>query len=406
MSGIKAVVTAAASLSVALVLLVQTPAAHAQAMRPEVGRPLQAAQEALKAKRFTDAAAKVREADSAPGKTASEQVTIERMRAAVAAAAGDLPTQVAVINSGKLPPAEQVRMVQSVAGQYYTQRDYANAATWTQRYFKEGGTDPQMRSILTQAYYYTGNCGEVSRSIQGSAGVDDASARPASEDQLQMLRSCYLNAKDTAGYNATLEKLVASYPKKEFWTELVSKTERRPGFSDRLSLDVARLKLATGLLTSTSEYMEMAQMALGDDYPAEAKKIVDQGYANKVLGSGSDVERQKRLADLAAKRFTEGQAGLAKEEATAIGARDGNDLVALGYNYVGYGQAAKGLSLMEQGIKKGGLRRPEDAKLHLGIAYLQAGQKAKALQVFKTVGGTDGTAELARLWSLQARRAA
>ncbi len=61
---------------------------------------------------------------------------------------------------------------------------------------------------------------------------------------------------------------------------------------------------------------------------------------------------------------------------------------------------------MEQGIKKGGLRRPEDAKLHLGIAYLQAGQKAKALQTFKTVGGTDGAAELARLWTVQARRTA
>lgn len=402
MFAIKAVVTAAVSLSLAGVLLVHAPVAYAQAVRPEVGRPLQAAEAALKAKRYADAAAKVREADNASGKTANEQVTIERMRAAVAAASGDLATQVAVINTGKLPASEQIRMVQSVAGQYYTQRDYANAATWTQRYFKDGGTDPQMRAILTQAYYYQGNCAEVSRAVQGTGDE----SRPASEDQLQMLRSCYLNAKDTAGYNATLEKLVAAYPKKEFWAELVSKTERRPGFSDRLSLDMARLKLATGLLTTSSEYMEMAQMALGDDYPAEARKIVDQGFSTKVLGAGNDVERQKRLADLAAKRFNEGKAQLAKDEAAALAARDGNDLVALGYNYVGYGDTAKGLAMMEQGIKKGGLRRPEDAKLHLGIAYLQAGQKAKAIQVFKTVGGTDGTADLARLWTLQARRAA
>lgn len=400
MSGIKAVVTAAASLSLAVVLLAQAPAAHAQSVRPEVGRPLQAAQEALKARRYTDAANKVREAENVSGKTPNEQVMIERMRAAVAAASGDLATEVAVINTGKLPASEQVRMVQSVAGQYYNQRDYANAVTWIQRYFKEGGTDPQMRTILTQAYYYTGNCAEVSRAIQGSG--DDT--RAATEDQLQMLRSCYLNAKDSAGYNATLEKLVAAYPKKEFWAELVSKTERRPGFSDRLSLDMARLKLATGLLTTPDGYMEMAQMALGDDYQAEAKKIVDQGFSAKVLGTGNDVERQKRLADLAAKRYAQGKAQLPKDEAEALKARDGNDLVAVGYNYVGYGDTAKGLALMEQGIKKGGLRRPEDAKLHLGIAYLQAGQKAKAMQMLKTVGGTDGTADLARLWILQAKR--
>ena len=394
---------AAAALSCAIALIGLPVAATAEGLRPEVGRPLQAAQEALKARRYADASAKIREADAASGKTANEQVTIERMRAAVAAASGDVPGQVAVINSGRLPPAEQIRMVQSVAGQYYTQRDYANAATWTQRYLKEGGTDPQMRSILTQSYYLSGDCASLARSLPSG---DESAARAASEEQLQTLASCYQKQKDNTGFVATLEKLATLYPKKEYWADLLGRVQTTRGFSDRLQLDVYRLKLASGLMTATNDYMEMAQMALGDEYFAEAKKIVDQGYANKVLGAGADVERQKRLADLAAKRYTEGQAALAKDEATALQSRDGNDLVAVGYNYVGYGQAAKGVQLMEQGIKKGGLRRPEDAKLHLGIAYLQAGQKAKALQVFKTVGGTDGTADLARLWTLQARRSA
>ena len=59
---------------------------------------------------------------------------------------------------------------------------------------------------------------------------------------------------------------------------------------------------------------------------------------------------------------------------------------------------------MEAGIKKGGLRRPEDAKLHLGLAYIQAGQKAKGIQMLKTVQGTDGVADLARLWIIFSQR--
>ncbi len=393
------------SLSCAVVLLGQSSIARAETMRPEVGRPLQAAQEALKGKRYADAAARVREADAVSGKTAGEQVTIERMRAAVASASGDLATQVAVIGTGKLPGAEQIRMIQSVAGQYYTQHDYANAAIWTQRYLKDGGSDPQMRSILVQSYYLAGDCASLARTV-GSGSGDDTSARVAPEEQLQTLGSCYQKTKDNSGYVATLEKLATSYPKKEYWADLLSRVQTTRGFSDRLQLDVYRLKLASGLMNGTNDYMEMAQMALGDEHPAEAKKVVDQGYASKVLGAGGDVERQKRLADLAGKRYAEGQTALAKEEATAMSAREGDDLVALGYNYVGYGQAAKGVSLMEQGIKKGNLRRLEDAKLHLGIAYLQAGQKAKAVQVLRTVGGSDGTADLARLWILQARRTA
>jgi hypothetical protein len=409
MHDLKAAIRTVASVVCTLSLLSVTTFASAESVRPEVGRPLQAAQDALKAKRYADAAAKVRDAENAPNKTPAEEFTIERMRGAVAAASGDLATATksyeAIVASGKLQGAEQTRMVQAVAGMYYQQREYTKAAVWTQRYLKEGGSDPQMRSILLQSYYLGGDCASVSRTLQGDL-TDDTSGRAPPEEQLQMLASCYQKNKDNNGYALALEKLVAYYPKRDYWIDLLSRVERKSGFSDRLALDVYRLKLAAGLMSTSSDYMEMTQLALGDEYTAEAKKVVDQGFASKALGAGADLERQKRLSDLANKRFTEGQAALAKDEAAAQAERDGNNLVALGYNYVGYGQAAKGISLMEQGIKKGGLRRPEDAKLHLGLAYLQAGQKAKGLQVLKTVGGTDGTAELARLWTLQARKMA
>jgi Flp pilus assembly protein TadD len=80
-------------------------------------------------------------------------------------------------------------------------------------------------------------------------------------------------------------------------------------------------------------------------------------------------------------------------------------LIATGYNLVVNGQAERGLSLMEQGLHKGALKHPEDAKLHLGLAYIQSGQKSKAVQVLQTVRGSDGAADLARLWVLHAGRA-
>ena len=59
-------------------------AAQAQAVRPEVGKPLQAAADLLKAGKARDALAKAREADAAPGKTAAEQLLIDRMKGAAA----------------------------------------------------------------------------------------------------------------------------------------------------------------------------------------------------------------------------------------------------------------------------------------------------------------------------------
>jgi len=86
-----------------------------------------------------------------------------------------------------------------------------------------------------------------------------------------------------------------------------------------------------------------------------------------------------------------------------MNAKDGNDLVKIGQNYVYEGKADKGISLMEQGIKKGGLKRPDDAKLRLGEAQLYAGKKNAGVATLRDVKGTDGTADMARLWILNAR---
>src|SRR6185295_5874153 len=48
--------------------------AHAQSVRPEVGKPLQAASELLRAGKAKEALGKIREADAVGGKTAAEQL--------------------------------------------------------------------------------------------------------------------------------------------------------------------------------------------------------------------------------------------------------------------------------------------------------------------------------------------
>ena len=165
------------------------------------------------------------------------------------------------------------------------------------------------------------------------------------------------------------------------------------------------MQLATGNLTATSDFMEMSQLALQAGFPGEAKKVIDEGYTTGALGKGADVDRQKRLRDLVEKRVAENQkvvTGTADETA-ANAAKDGTALVTLGYNLFTSGQAPKGIALMEAGIKKGDLKRPDDAKLRLGTALVMAGQKAKGVQVLKGVQGADGTQDLANLWVIFAR---
>ena len=386
------------------------PSAHAQeAVRPEIGKPLQAANALIKANKFKEALTKIREVDSVPNKTANETYLIESTRGSAASGAGENDTIIksfeAVVASGKAPAATQLKLVEALAGAYYRAKDYPSTNKWATRYLREGGSNQQIRTLLIQSYFQAGDFANSAKESLADIQADEKAGRTPSEEKLQLLANSYLRQKNTNGYIATIEKLLNYYPKKSLWADVISRLQRKPGFSDRLALDVYRMQLATGNLSATNDFMEMSQLALQAGFPGEAKKVIDEGYATGALGKGADVERQKRLRDLVEKRVAENQkvvTGTA-DEAAANAAKDGTAMVTLGYNLFTSGQAPKGIALMEAGIKKGDLKRPDDAKLRLGTALVMAGQKAKGVQVLKSVQGADGTQDLANLWVIFAR---
>ena len=275
---------------------------------------------------------------------------------------------------------------------------------WGQRYFREGGNSGAIRTMLIQSQYLSGDFAGAAKELIAEVQAAERAGNAPAEDRLKLLLNAAMKQKDNNAYVFAMEKLVTYYPKKEYWVDLLSRMHRKPGFSDRLSLDTYRLSLATGSMTAPAEYMEMAQLALQAELPTEGKYVVDKGFANGVLGTGAQADRHKRLRDLVEKRLAESKAGMAEAEKQAMAAKSGEALVSLGMDLLFGGQAAKGVQLIQQGIAKGGLKRPEDAKLHLGIGQLVAGDKARAQATFKTVQGADGTADLGRLWALYARR--
>lgn len=385
--------------------------AHAQeALRPEVGRPLQAAQELIKAQKFKEALARVRDAEAVPNKTAGESYMVERMRIAAASGAGDVELAArsfeALKASGRLPAAEQLRMLESLAGSFYRAKDYAKTIAWGKRYLAEGGGNAQIRTLVIQSQYLAGDYAGAAKELVVEVHADDKAGRATPEDRLTLLLNAAQRANDAQAQMVAMDRLVTHYPKKQYWSDMLARLQRKPGFSDRLVLDTYRLMLATGSMRGANDYMEMAQLAVQAGLPGEGQQVVDKGFAAGVLGTGTPAEadRHRRLKELVAKRAAEEKQGLAARETQAASARGGDELVNLGFSETFLGEPKKGLALMERGIAKGGLKRPNDAKLHLGIAYLAAGDSARAQAVLKTVAGQDGTADLARLWGLVARQ--
>ncbi|NYH19216.1 tetratricopeptide repeat protein [Paraburkholderia bryophila] len=373
-------------------------AAHAaDTLRPDVAKPLNAAQDLYRAHKYKDALTKIDQAAAVPGKTPYESTMIEEMRGAAAAAAGEsgiaAQSYETLLSSGKLSGADEQRTTAALAGIYFQQKNYAQAAKVAQRYLKAGGGDPDMRVLLVQSYYLSNDCTSVVSLLKPGIDAQARAGHAPDESQLQLLGTCAQRVKDDTTYRGALEKLVAYHPKQSYWDDMFAAIRNKPGYSSALDIDTYRLRRATGSLSTADDYMEMTQLAIVAGTTAEGKQVIDQGFTSGVLGHDAQADREKRLQALAAKR-----AQAPADPANPVSP------VNVGFNQVFAGQAKQGLAAMEAAIAKGGLDHPDQAQLHLGVAYYVAGDKARALQTFRTVKGTDGSADLARLWVLVASK--
>ncbi|WP_284615231.1 hypothetical protein [Aquabacterium humicola] len=397
------------ALAAAAVLACALGTAQAQSVRPEVGKPLQQANELLRAGKAKEALAKVREADAVGGKTGAEQIMIDRMRAAAAQRAGDTGSAIQALESlyPKVSGNDAAQVAEQLAFAYSQAKDWGKTGQWIAKAQAAGSNSAQLKQLQAYVQGQSGDYGAIAKEAAAAVAAAEQAGRRPDEGDLLRLQDAQARTNNTAGQTATLEKLLTHYPKKDYWGIYLARVQRKSGFSDRFALDVMRLKLATGNLTKTEDFMEMAQLAIQAGYPTEGKAIVDKGFAAGALGSGAEADRHKRLRDLAAQREADAKASIEQRATEAAAQKDGNDLVQVGYAYVTMGQADKGIPMIEQGIAKGGLKRPEDAKLRLGMAMLQSGKggKAKAVQTLRSVQGNDGAADLGRLWALHANQA-
>jgi hypothetical protein len=375
----------------------------AQGLRPEIGKPLQQASELLRAGKAREALAKVAEAEKVGSRNANEQLTIDRMKAAAAQRAGDNATAIRALEAivDKVGKNEAGSIAEQLAAAYAQVRNNAKATEWMNKAKAAGNNSATIQQLEKYLLGASGDFAAIARDAQEAiTAAEKAGRRPAEADFLR-LQDAQGRLGNTTAQVATLERLVLNYPKKDYWAIYLGRLPRKAGFSPRFELDVLRLRLVTDTLSTTNEFMEMAQLSLQAGLPAEAQRVINQGYESGALGTGAEAARHQRLRDLATRQLAEAKAGIAGQASEAAKQAQGDALVKVGYAYVTLGEVDQGIQLIEQGIAKGKLRNPDDAKLRLGMAQLQKkGQRPAAVQTLRSIRGTDGVADIARLWTV------
>ncbi len=386
------------------------PLAPSEIVRPEVAKALDQKKfgELMAAKKFAEVDEMLKVAEAFPNRSAEEDYVISRMRLAHASTSGNADATIkfleAVLASGRLPKADQPNFLEALGNYYYNKPNYPKAIEVFKRHATETGNPAKTRSALTRAYYFGNDLPNAKIELLNLMEDYAKTGKQPDEKDLALLSNTAAKLKDIPTYILAKEKLIMINPTDDNWSDLLKRVLSNKNFNQRLTLELFRLQATAVKVMAVEEYVEMIELDLLQGFPTEAKKMLDAGYHNGILGVGSDAPKHKKLRDQANKASADDIKNIAAGEASALKSKNGTGLVNLGYAYVTMDQFDKGIDLIKQGIAKGGLKVPDDAVLRLGAAYAKAGKKEEALKTFATLKGDDGLSDLAKYWTMWLNR--
>jgi hypothetical protein len=271
------------------------------AIRPEVAKSLQAAQDALKAGQLESALTLAQQTLAMPGITPVEKPIIQRTLAVAALQAKNFPLAVSTLESliqempADTPAAQKRPLIESLLNASQQAQDHQRVVDWARRYLKLEGSNPSVRPVLIQTLSIMKRHEEVIQEVKEKMRLDEAAKLKTAESELRLMAVSQRQLKDDAGYNASLKLLLQYYPSKAYWGEMIPRLARQANFNARFDLDLYRLLELTGNLEEAIEYVDMANLALKAGLPAEAARTVEHAYNLGLLGKGSDAANHQKL---------------------------------------------------------------------------------------------------------------
>jgi hypothetical protein len=370
-----------------------------------LAKPLKAANEAMQARNWDAALTNIKEAQSAAGeKSPYDNFVINQMLGFIYAQKQDYasaaPALEAAAQSQYATPEQQKGWLRAVMGSYFAQKNYAKTVEIGELAVKRGLNDTDTYTTIADSQSKLGNWKDAAATIQQ---VVDHQSKP-DKKLLEFQWNCYVKVNDSADAGKVIEKLVSYYPEPDYWLNALAPLSRMDIKDAQLQLNVYRLMNDVGVLKRSSDYAEMAELALDQGYPGEAQAILEKAFAQKVFTEQRDKDRYQHLLDGVKQRATADLAQLGSRENDAAAAPSGDGYMRIGAAYLSYGQNDKALAAINKGIAKGNLKSPDDARLLLGIAKLRAKNATDAERDFDKVSASSNVAyaRLGRLWALHA----
>ena len=226
------------------------------------------------------------------------------------------------------------------------------------------------------------------------------------ENWYVLMAACYNELSSRLGKEESLYKqldiyeiLVNLYPKKMYFIQLggiYGQLSRELDYM--ITLNAAYQK---DLLDKESEYLALTQLLLLNNNPYWAAKVLEAGRIKKVpvidektkeekiLPVVKDNEKNLKLLADAWRMAQEVEIAIPIMEKAAKLAKDGQTFIILGSLYLSEDKLEEAVGAIEQGLKKGKVKDPSQARLTLGQAYFELQNFEQAKKEFRIAARDD-----------------
>jgi hypothetical protein len=303
---------------------------------PAAAKTLNAANAALKAKKWDEAVGHLKEVNGVAGHTPADTYLANQMLAYIYVTqnkyAEAAPILEAQLGSSFASTAEKNTINKQLLGIYFNLKNYAKVIELGQALVTSGTADGSTYNVMAQAYDKLGKLGDAVKFIKARVDASTAKGAKPAENELLLLLDYQGRQKDSAGKADTFEKLVSFYPKPQYWANIMPSLISAPENTDAVTINIYRLMASNGTLKQHTDYSEFAKLAIVEGAAGEAVNLIQKGLATNVFPEDRKASAN-RLLEAGKKQLAADQAALPKAEAEAKAATTGDADIRVGKSY-------------------------------------------------------------------------
>lgn len=371
------------------------------ALRNKVYEKLAEAQTFAEAKQYKEAEVILNDMISTEGKRALNSYELANvynlfafLRYSTEDYKGALDNYRKVVAQPDIPLAMEINTKKTIAQLFFVQEQWRQGVDALLEWFDlSEKPDAGSYVLLSQGYYQLKDYDKALKNVAIAIDMYEVAGKLPKEQWYNLARFLYFDKGDTDNALATLNVLLKYYPKKQYWVQASHLYGEKK--DDAKQLAMMETAYEQGMLDKSTDLVTMAYLYLNAEVPFPAALVMDKGFKAEIIEEKS---KNYELAGSAWRQAQETQKSIPMMEKAAAKSDDGELYTRLGNVYLDGDQFKQAVDAINKGLAKGGVKRPDQARLALGMAYFNLGNYSDARKVFRVAAKDDRSEKYAKQW--------